>query len=109
MPAIGRFVLNDSVVMRTQTQMLSEKGVSLILTGIAALYKKTSSYIGEVLCAAPDILREHKELLVHEHEAQDISALKDVKTISESFASLKNGVVDYSYGESPVKVFTPDH
>ena len=65
--------------------------------------------MGEVLCAALDILREHKKLLVHEHEAQDISALKDVKTISESFASLKNGVVGYSYGESPAKVSSPDH
>lgn len=107
MPAMGRFVLNDSVVDENPDAVPFRKGASLIPTGISALYKQSPSSIGEVLCAAIDILREHRGLLVHEHEVQDISALKVMRTISESFASLKNGVVGYSYGESPVKVYTP--
>ena len=107
MPAMGRFVLNDSLVDENPDAVPFRKGASLIPTGIAALYKQSPSSTGEVLCAAINILREHRELLVHEPEVQDISALKDVRTISESFASPKNGVVGYSYGESPVKVSTP--
>lgn len=106
MPAMGRFVLNDSLVDENPDAVPFRKGASLIPTGIAALYKQSSSSTGEVLCAAIDILRQHRGLLVHEYEVQDISALKDVRIISESFASLKNGVVSYSYGQSPVKVST---
>ncbi len=109
MPAMGRFVLNDSPVDENPDAVPFRKGPSLIPTSIAALYKQNPNSTGEVLCAALGVLREHRGLLVHEHEVQDIGALKDVKTISESFASLKNGVVGYSYGESPVKVSTPDH
>ena len=109
MPAMGRFVLNDSHMDENSDAVPFRKGASQIPTSIAALYKQTPNSTGEVLCATLDILRDHKELLIHEHEVQDISALKDVKTISESFASPKNGVVGYSYGESPVKVFNPDH
>ena len=107
MPAMGRFILNDSLVDENPDAVPSRKGASLIPTGIAALYQQSASSTGEVLCAAINILREHRGLLVHEHEVQDISALKDMRTISESFAGLKNGVVGYSYGESPVKVSTP--
>ena len=107
MPAMGRFVLNDSLLDENPDAVPFRKGASLIPTGIAALYKQSPSSIGEVLRTAIDVLRANRGILVHEHEVQDISALKDVRTISESFASLKNGVVGYSYGESPVKVFKP--
>lgn len=102
MPAMGRFVISDGSVDARPDALPFTKGASFIPTGIGALYRQNQA--SAVLKSTLDILRIHRELLVQEPGVYDISALEEMKRISDSSATLNNGVVAYNYGESSVKV-----
>lgn len=102
MPAMGRFVLSDGSVDARPDALPFTKGASFIPTGIGALYRQGQA--SAVLKSALGILNAHRQLLVQEPAVHDISALKEVKGTSDSFAKPDNGVVAYNYGESSVKV-----
>lgn len=110
MPAMGRFVLSDGSVDARPDALPFTKGASFIPTGIGALYRQSQA--SAILKSTLDILRIHRELLVQEPALFDIGALEDMKRVSDSSATLNNGVVAYNYGESSVKVcalFRQDH
>lgn len=105
MPAMGRFVLSDGSVDASPDALPFTKGASFIPTGIGSLYRQSQA--SAVLKSTLNILKIHRELLVQEPAVYDISALEEMKRVSDSSATLNNGVVAYNYGESSVKVCAP--
>lgn len=102
MPAMGPFVFIDGSVDATPDPLPFTKGASFIPTGIGALYRQSQA--SAVLKSTLDILRIHRELLVQEPAGYGISVLEDMKRISDSSATLNNGVVACNYGESSVEL-----
>ncbi|KAI9655990.1 MAG: Type I Iterative PKS [Bathelium mastoideum] len=114
MPAASRFVLNDSTIEGNPDSLPFSKGVSLLSSGVGNMFKGRPSALGNLLSRTMGFMKEHK--ILWKANVHDVSALKNVATVSGSREATQNAVIKYDYGHSSVKVlpqgktvgFSPD-
>ena len=104
MPSGSKFVLSNVPLDWPLDTKPFARGTSFLSSSISRLFENDQASLAYVLEVATQLIIQHKDSFLQPPRLIDVEGLQDLAALAADMTALEQGVLQFSYGESKVKV-----